>query len=146
RPRQATPKREIGMRTDCIAQRSLENAFRSARAEPLGADAPEVPMDRGDEFPEPVEARFAPVNHLVENGLAQFLVVRREAMLHLNLNCRRPDVPDALEEGVEVRDVEVDHLTKGAPAILQSDFHPQMLVPATVTERGSVVGSAVYRS
>src|SRR5438445_533560 len=96
-------------------------------------------MDRGDEFPEPVEARFAPVNHLVENGLAQFLVVRRKAMLHLDLNRRRPDVPDALEEGVEVRDVEVDHLTKGASVILKIDFEPQVRGAEAVLERTRVV-------
>src|SRR5437879_12233792 len=122
------------MRTDCIAQRSLENAFRSARAEPLGADAPEVPMDRGDEFPEPVEARFAPVNHLVENGLAQFLVVRRTAMLHLDLNRRRPDVLDALEEGVEVCDVAVDHHKQRGSVILKIDFDTPVRGPEAERE------------
>src|SRR3989454_528390 len=54
--------------------------------------------------------------------------------------------PIALEEGVEVRDVEVDHLTKGASVILKIDFEPQMRGPEAVLERPRVVRPAVDES
>src|SRR5881397_4151033 len=94
RTSQAATECEVRMGADRVSKRRLEDALRRVRAEPLGADVPEVAMDRRDEFPESVQARLGPVHHLIEDRFPELLVVRREPMFHLDLDRGRPDVPD----------------------------------------------------
>src|SRR5437870_6523230 len=70
-------------------------------------------------------------------------MVRGEAMLHLDLDRRRSDVPDAFEERVEVRHVEVDHLAQGTGLVVEIDLEPQMGRPEAILERTGVVRPAV---
>src|SRR5207249_299683 len=97
RTSQAAAQREVRMCTDRVPEGGLEDSFRRVRAEPLGAHAPEIPMDRRDEFPQTVQARLGPIEHLLEDGLAALLMVRRETMFHLNLDRRRADAPNPLK-------------------------------------------------
>lgn len=82
-------------------------------------------MDRGNEVPKAVEPGFTPVDHLVEDGPTELLMVRRQAMLHLDLDRRRADVPDSLEERVEICDVEVDDLAERSGLVIEVDFETQ---------------------
>src|SRR5207249_382229 len=112
RTTQAAAQREVRVRADRLPECGLEDPFRRVRAEPLGAYTPEIPVDRRDEFPQAVQARLGPIEHLLEDGLAELLMVRRETVFHLDLDRGRADVADPLEQGMEVGDVEVDHFPK----------------------------------
>src|SRR5881397_3628590 len=94
RTSQAATECEVRMGGDRVSERGLEDPLRRGRPESLGADVPEIPMDRRDEFPESVQARLGPVHNLIEDGLSELLMVRREPMFHLDLDRGRPDVPD----------------------------------------------------
>src|SRR5207244_11205239 len=120
-----------------------EGSLRRGRPESLGADVPEVAMDRRDEFPESVQARLGPVHHLIEDGLSELLMVRREPMFHLDLDRGRADVPNPLEERVEVRDVEVDHFAKGSGLVLEIHLEPQLGGPQSILERTGAVGPTI---
>src|SRR5881296_4176840 len=143
RTRQAGAECEVRVRADRISECRLEDALRGIRSQSLRADVPEVPVDGGDELPESVQAGLGPIDHLFEDGLPEFLMVRGEAMLHLDLDRWRADVPDAFEEGVEVRDVEVDHLAQGTGLVVEIDLEPQMRGPQAILERAGVVRPAV---
>src|SRR6266581_4174905 len=138
RTSQAAAEREVWIGADRVSERRLEDSLRRIRTEPLGADVPQISMDRGDEFPEPVQARLGPVHHLIEDRFAELLMVRREPMLHLDLDRRRADVPDPLEERLEVGDVEVDHFAKGPGLVLEVHFEPQVRGPQSVLERAEI--------
>src|SRR5712691_3246066 len=71
-------------------------------------------------------------------------MVRRETVLHLNLDRRRADVPDPLEERVEVGDVEVDHLAKGPGFVFEIHLEAQVGGPQTILERAGVVRPAIH--
>src|SRR5256712_10968796 len=143
RTSQAATECEVRIGADRVAERCLEDPLRRGRPESLGADVPEVPMDRRDEFPESVQARLGPVHHLIEDRLPELLVVRREPMFHLDLDRGRADVPDSLEERVEVGDVEVDHFAKGSGLVLEIHLEPQMGGPQSILERAGVVGPTI---
>src|SRR2546422_9776304 len=134
---------EARMGGDRVSESRLEDSLRRGRPESLGTDVPEVAMDRRDEFPEAVEARLGPVQHLVEDRLPELLVVRREPMFHLDLDRGRADVPDSLEERVEVGDVEVDHFAKGSGVVLEIHLEPQVGGPQSILERAGVVGPTI---
>src|SRR2546426_8092054 len=140
---QAAAEREVRMGADRISERRLEHSLRRVRPEPLGADVPEIRMDRRDEFPESVQARLGPVHHLVKDRLPELLMVRREPMLHLDLDRGRADVPDPLEKRVEVGDVEVDHFAKGSGLVLEIHLEPQVGRPQSILERAGVVGPTI---
>src|SRR5207244_8238899 len=127
-------EREVGMSADRVSKCRLEDSFRGIRSQSLRAYVPEVPTDSRDEFPEAVQPRLAPVDHLFEDGLPELLMVRGEAMLHLDLDRRRADVPDAFEEQVEVRHVEIDHLAEGTGLVVEIDLEPQMGRPEAILE------------
>src|SRR5207245_5601845 len=95
RTRQAGSEREIGMSADRVSKCRLEDSFRGIRSQSLRADVPEVPMDSRDEFPEAVQPRLAPVDHLFDDGLPLPLLVSAEAMLLLDLAGWRSVVPEA---------------------------------------------------
>src|SRR6059036_2882146 len=143
RTSQAATECEVRIGADRVSERCLEDSLRRARPEPLGADVPKVPMDRRDEFPESVQARLGLVHHLIEDGLSELLMVRRKPMFHLDLNRGRADVPDPLEERVEVGDVEVDHFAKGSGLVLEIHLEPQMGGPQSILERAGVVGPTI---
>src|SRR5213596_1636797 len=139
RTSQTAAQREVRMRTDRVPEGGLEDSFRRVRAEPLGAHAPEIPMDRRDEFPQTVQARLGPIEHLLEDGLAELLMVRRETMFHLNLDRRRADVPNPLKQGMEVGDVEVDHFPKRSGLLLEIHLESKVGGPQSIFERAGVV-------
>src|SRR5213593_3171856 len=112
---------EVRVRADRVSECRLEDSLRGIRSQSLGADVPQVPMNSCDEFAETVQPRLAPIDHLFEDGLPELLMVRGETMLHLDLDRRRSDVPDAFEERVEVGDVEVDHLAEGTGLVVKID-------------------------
>src|SRR5436309_8461996 len=143
RTSQAATECEVRIGADRVSERCLEDPLRRARPEPLGADVPKVPMDRRDEFPESVQARLGPVHHLIEDGLSELLMVRREPMFHLDLDRGRADVPNPLEERVEVRDVEVDHFAKGSGLVLEIHLEPQLGGPQSILEGGGAVGPPI---
>src|SRR2546422_5983151 len=60
-------------------------------------------------------------------------------MFHLDLDRRRADVPNPLEERVEVRDVEIDHFAKGSGLVLEIHLEPQLGGPQSILERTGVV-------
>src|SRR3989441_10777813 len=95
---QAAADREVRMGADRVSERRLEDALRRVRAEPPGAYVPEIPMARCDELPESVQARLGPVHHLVKDRLPELLMVRRETMLHLDLDGGLVVVPYPSEE------------------------------------------------
>src|SRR5206468_7909936 len=132
---QAAAEREVRMGADRVSERRLEDSLRRVGPEPLGADVPEVAMDRRDEFPESVQALLGPIHHLIEDCFPELLMVRREPMLHLDLDRRRADEPDSLEERMEVGDVEVDHLAKGPGLVLEIHLEAQVRGPQSVLER-----------
>src|ERR1700756_2967579 len=70
-------------------------------------------------------------------------MVRCEPMLHLDFDRRRAHVPDAFEERMEVRDVEVDDLAQGTALVLEIDLEPQMGGTQAILERAGVVRPAV---
>src|SRR6266571_5201526 len=140
---QAAAECEVGMCANRVSERRLEHSLRRVRPQPLRAYIPEVPMDCRDEFPEPVHARLGPVDHLIEDGFAELLMVRREPMFHLDLDRGRADVPDPLEERVEVGDVEVDHFAKGSGLVLEIHLEPQVGGPQSILERAGVVGPTI---
>src|SRR6266700_3380605 len=82
---QSAPHRQVGVGADRISESALEHAFRSTRAKALRADGPEIPMHRRDELAQTVDAPIAADDHLIEDGLAQFLMILRQAMRHLRL-------------------------------------------------------------
>src|SRR5881409_1076642 len=55
----------------------------------------------------------------------------------------RADVPNPLEERVEVRDVEVDHFAKGSGLVLEIHLEPQLGGPQSILERTGVVGPTI---
>src|SRR3989475_11240954 len=140
---QAAAECEVRMGADRVSERRLEDSLCRVGPEPLGADVPEVAMDRRDESPESVQARLGPVHHLIEDRFPELLMVRREPMLHLDLDRRRADVPDPLKERVEVGDVEVDHLAKGPGLVLEIHLEAQVRGPQSVLRRAGIVRPTV---
>src|SRR5256886_10842461 len=143
RTSQAATKCELRNAADPVPDPCLEASLRRARPGPRGAGVPKVPRARRDEFPESVQARLGPVHHLIEDGLSELLMVRREPMFHLDLDRGRADVPNPLEERVEVRDVEVDHFAKGSGLVLEIHLEPQLGGPQSILERTGVVGPPI---
>src|SRR2546422_5948621 len=139
RTSQAAAECEVRVGADRVSERRLEDSLRRVGPEPLGADVPEIPMDRRDEFPESVQARLGPVHHLIEDRFPELLMVRREPMLHLDLNRRRADEPNPLEERMVVGDEEIEHLAKGPGLVLEIHLEPQGRGPQSVLERAGVV-------
>src|SRR5437870_9418501 len=126
RTRQAGAECEVRVRTDRISECRLVVALRGIRSQSLRADVSDVPVDCVVVLPVTVKAGLGPIDHLFEDGLPEFLMVRGEAMLHLDLDRWRADVPDGFGAGVEVRDVEVDHLAQGTGLVVEIDLEPQM--------------------
>src|SRR6266508_2056078 len=129
---QAAPQRQVGMGADRVPEGPFESGSRRARPEALRAHGPEVSVHRRDELPQTVDAPVAAGDHLIEDRLAQLLVVRREAVLHLRLNRRRADESDPFEQGVEVRDVEVDHLAQRPGVVLEVELEAEAGVPESI--------------
>src|SRR5207253_6021438 len=109
---EATTDGEVRIHAHGVPQGRLEDALRGVRSQALGADGPEVSVNLGDELSEIVQAPSRPVDHLLEDGLPQFLMVRRQPVLHLRLDRRRTEVADSFEEGVEICDVEANYFAE----------------------------------
>src|SRR5919198_1667698 len=140
---QAASDGEVGVPAHRLLERGLEDALRGVGPEALGADRPKVSVDVRHEFPEIIEPPFRARDHLVEHGLPEFLVVCREPVLHLRLDPGGPERPDAVEEVVEVGDVEVDHLSEGARVVGEVDLEPEVGGSKAVLMRSRVVGSSL---
>src|SRR5205823_1838803 len=129
---QATANREVGVDMHRVLERGLEDALRGVGPEALGAHRPEVSMDFRDQLPQVLEAPIRPRDHLVEDRFPQLLVVRREPVFHLPFDRRRAESSDAVEEGLEIGDIEVDHFAEGARVIREVDLEPEAGRPQAV--------------
>ena len=69
-------------------------------------------------------------------------MVRRQSVLHLRLDRRRADEPDAFKEEMEVGDVEVDDLPDWARTIVEVHLEAKAGVAKAVLERAPIVGSS----
>src|SRR5712691_7753652 len=141
--RQAATDGEVRIDSDGISEGALEDTFRGVRAEALRADGPEIAMDGRDELAKAVQPALAPADHLVEHRPPEFLMVRRETMFHLRLDRRLAEVPNPFEQGVEVCDVEVDHLAKRTRFVFQVHFKTEVRRVQPVLERAGIVRAAL---
>src|SRR6267143_582849 len=136
---QAATDGQVWIDAHGVAQGRLEDALRGVGTEALGAHGPEVAVDLRDEFSQIVQAPSGPADHLLEDGLPEFLVVIRESVLHLRLDRGRTEVADSFEEGVEEGDVEVDHFAQRPRVVREVDVEAQVGRPQTVLERPRIV-------
>src|SRR5216117_210820 len=141
-PGEATTDGEVRIHAQGVPQGRLEDALRGVRSQALGADGPEVSVNLGDELSEIVQAPSRPVDHLLEDGLPQFLVVRRQPMLHLRLDRRRAEVTDSFEEGVEICDVEVNHFAQRRRVVHEIDVEAEVGRSQAILERPRIVFSS----
>src|SRR5436309_9740931 len=133
---------EVRIHAHGVPQGRLEDALRGVRSQALGADGPEVSVDLGDELSEIVQAPSRPVDHLLEDGLPQFLMVRRQPVLHLRLDRRCTEVADSFEEGVEICDVEVNHFAQRRRVVHEVDVEPEVGRSQAILERPRIVFSS----
>src|SRR3989442_9346593 len=117
---------EVRIHAHGVPQGRLEHALRGVRSQALGADGPEVSVDLGNELAQIIQAPARPVDHLLEDGLPQFLMVRRQPVLHLRLDRRRAEVADSFEEGVEICDVEVNHFAQRRRVVHEVDVEAEV--------------------
>src|SRR5437016_3076497 len=133
---------EVRIHAHGVPQGRLEDALRGVRSQALGADGPEVSVNLGDELSEIVQAPSRPVDHLLEDGLPQFLMVRRQPVLHLRLDRRRTEVADSFEEGVEICDVEVNHFAQRRRVVHEIDVEAEAGRSQAILERPRIVLSS----
>src|SRR5437879_2512136 len=138
-PGEAATDGEVRIHAHGIPQGRLEDALRGVRSQALGADGPEVSVDLGDELAQIIQAPARPVDHLLEDGLPQFLVVRRQPVLHLRLARRGAEVADSFEEGVEICDVEVNHFAQRRRVVHEVDVEAQVGRSQAILERPRIV-------
>src|SRR5438093_9898742 len=69
-------------------------------------------------------------------------MVRRQPVLHLRLNRRRPEVADSCEEGVEICDVEVNHFAQRRRVVHEVDVEAEAGRSQAILERPRIVFSS----
>src|SRR6266480_949392 len=137
-PGEAATDGEVRIHAHGVPQGRLEDALRGVRSQALGADGPELS--------EIVQAPSRPVDHLLEDGLPQFLMVRRQPVLHLRLDRRRAEVADSFEEGVEICDVEVNHFAQRRRVVHEVDVEAEVGRSQAVLERPRIVLSSFHQA
>src|SRR5713226_6051686 len=146
RTRQAAADGEVRIHAHRIPKGLLENVLRRVRTKAFRAHGPQVAMDFRDEFAEVVQASLDAADHLFEDGLPEFLVVRREAMFHLRLDPGRFEMPNALEEGMEVGDVEIDDFAKRPRVVGEVDVEPEAGRSQPILEGPRIVRSSLQEA